>query len=217
MDPKLKTAIDALAKLPKTDIKGKQYATVASRVEVFRNVFGLDYGINTEAFDTPDLNVVRVSAKIVNAANGVVVASGWAQEDMTANKINFTSSLEVAETSAIGRALANFGLLGGEYASANEMHEAMAVTEPVRSVAKMPTDRAQTSRPQVNQYNFHIPNSASKEDIDKVFFQIDGILDLDTLTAYYNELSPLLPHLPPEEEAEIVGSFKDRKKQLKGQ
>ena len=47
-----------------TDIKGKTYTNVATRVEVFRKHFGLEYGINTELL-FPVKGVV-VIAKITN-------------------------------------------------------------------------------------------------------------------------------------------------------
>lgn len=214
MDDILKAAIEAIKAAPKTPIKGKEYATVATRVEVFRLHFGLDYGVITDAFDTPDPNVVRVRAVITNPMDRII-ASGLAQEDMTHSKINYTSALENAETSAIGRALANLGLLGGEYASFNEMVEALSTEQPAKAPVKMSGD-AQNSRPAVNQYKFFIPGSASKEEIDKVFFQIDAITDPDALAAYYNELAPLLPHIPEDDEAEIKASFKARSNQMRG-
>ena len=50
-----------------------------------------------------------------------VVASGLAEEVRKASNINKTSALENAETSAVGRALAFFGMGGTEIASADEV------------------------------------------------------------------------------------------------
>jgi hypothetical protein len=217
VDKLLSSAVTDIEKAPKVNIKGKEYATVATRVEIFRKHFGTEYGIVTEAYDTPDMNVVRVKACITNPT-GHIIASGLAQEDMTHSKINFTSSLEVAETSAIGRALANLGLLGGEYASFNEMDEAIRTEAPEKprekAPDKLPSDKAQASRPSVNQYKFHLPKSAADDQIDLVFGQIDAAPDVETLTAYYNELAPLLSHMPEDVEAEIMSSFRGRKAQI---
>ena len=53
------------------------------------------------------------------------IATGYAEEVRTASKINRTSALENAETSAVGRALAFFGLGGSEIASADEVANAI--------------------------------------------------------------------------------------------
>lgn len=122
----LKEAIAELNEQPKIDIKGKKYSTVATRVEVFRKHFPPpDYGIETE-FSIAD-PFVRVKATITH--KGVAVATGLAEENRQQGQINRTSALENCETSAIGRALAAFGLHGGEYASGDEVTGAIAKQE----------------------------------------------------------------------------------------
>lgn len=128
----LKQAIDELGSAPKTNIKGKQYSQVATRVEVFRKHFGLGYGVTTELLPVPDESLVRVRATITDA-NGAVLATGMAEEDRRQGNINKTSALENCETSAIGRALAAFGLHGGEYATANEVQGAVSQQEADQS------------------------------------------------------------------------------------
>jgi hypothetical protein len=74
---------------------------------------------------------------------GEVVATGWAQEQREMEKkvsrggqeyedVNYTSWLENAETSAIGRALANFNYAGSKRPSREEMvkHERHAEVKP---------------------------------------------------------------------------------------
>ena len=103
------------------EIKGKRYALVKPRVEVFRMFYGFNYGISTNIIsDEP--NRVVVQATIKNE-NGMTIGSGLAEEFRTGNtkEVNFVSAIENAETSAIGRALASLSLHGAEYASANEM------------------------------------------------------------------------------------------------
>jgi hypothetical protein len=53
------------------------------------------------------------------------IATGHAEEFRAASQINSTSALENAETSAIGRALAAAGWGGTEFASANEVQNAI--------------------------------------------------------------------------------------------
>lgn len=104
------------------NIHGKQYHTVAKRVQDFRAKHP-DFALTTEvAFR--DGNLVAVKASIADEA-GRVIATGHAEEDRTKGQINRTSALENAETSAIGRALAAFGIGGTEFASANEVENAI--------------------------------------------------------------------------------------------
>jgi hypothetical protein len=143
---------------------------------------------------------------------------------MRQGKINMTSALEVAETSAIGRALANLGLMGGEYASSNEVFDAVAnqqtppPPEPVKRTRPVIVNSiAETLEPpSVSQYNFYQPNSSSQEDVAGVYQQIDDIQTNEELTAYFTFLSDLLPHMHPEDQKEIKASFKARNNQLKG-
>jgi len=105
----------------KQNIKGKKYMMVKDRSLIFRKHFGLDARITTE--QTYDDNFVRSESTVW--VGGEIVANGFAEEKRDASFINKTSAAEVAETSSIGRCLANIGLQGGEYASANEMEQAI--------------------------------------------------------------------------------------------
>lgn len=113
-----------------TNIKGRQYTTVATRVEIFRKHFGSDASLETEMIAAPD-PYVRVRA-IIRDAEGRVLATGMAEENRELGNINKTSALENCETSAVGRALAALGLHGGEYASAGEVQNAIAQQEAPR-------------------------------------------------------------------------------------
>src|SRR5687768_16210948 len=96
------------------NIHGKEYETVASRVQRFRAEHGDKYGIVTEIVSADEERVVMV-AKI--AGDKGWLATGHAEELRSSSQINRTSALENCETSAIGRALAAFGYAGTEYAS----------------------------------------------------------------------------------------------------
>lgn len=104
------------------NIRGKEYKTVAERVHEFRSDF-TDHAILTEIVSSADL--VQVKA-VIEDKNGRVIATGFAEEVRGSTNINKTSALENCETSAIGRALANFGLSGTEFASADEVANAIA-------------------------------------------------------------------------------------------
>jgi hypothetical protein len=98
---------------------GKKYLEVKHRVALFRESYGVGYGIET-CIEHADDKYVRVRAVITDKLTRVI-ASGLAEEVRGTGMVNKGSALENCETSAIGRALANFGLAGSEYASLNEL------------------------------------------------------------------------------------------------
>ena len=108
-------AIDEKLKSP---AKGKQkYTMVKDRVRIFRKHFGVNAQIDTT--QTYDQYYVRSETTISIGDNRV--ANGIAEEDRRFGAVNKSSAAENCETSAIGRALANLGLQGGEYPSGDEL------------------------------------------------------------------------------------------------
>ena len=103
------------------NIHGKQYKTVALRVNEFREV-NQDFGLETELVSNAEFVIMKATIK---DELGRVIATGYAEEKRGSTMINKTSALENCETSAIGRALAAFGLAGEEYASADEVANAI--------------------------------------------------------------------------------------------
>jgi hypothetical protein len=104
------------------NIKGKEYQTVALRVQKFRE-FHPDWSLTSEVlFRDADCVVVK---SIIADETGRVLATGHAEEYRKASQINGTSALENAETSAHGRSLAALGIGGTEFASANEVQNAI--------------------------------------------------------------------------------------------
>ena len=64
--------------------------------------------------------------------NGEIIATGWAEEIRNQGNVNKTSHLENCETGAVGRALANAGLSGSDFAkrpSREEMGKVQRMTE----------------------------------------------------------------------------------------
>lgn len=117
------------------DLKGKQYLQVVHRVNLFRESYGLAYSIETEILVDDGTRVLMVA--YIKDADGRVVGKGHAEEIRNAGPVNRTSAIENCETSAIGRALANIGLAGNEYASAFEMENI-----PNKEKAKASQDKA---------------------------------------------------------------------------
>ena len=125
-------------------IHGREYKTVALRVNEFReSAIYKGWSIMTEIVKIDDDQCV-IKTQIVNPESKIV-ATGHAQEFRKASQINGTSYVENCETSSIGRALACLGLAGSEFASANEVVNAIhqqsnpvkeLVTEAALTVAK---------------------------------------------------------------------------------
>ena len=103
-------------------IRGKEYQTVALRVQKFREAHPT-WALTSEVlFRDADCVVMK---SIIADETGRVLATGHAEEYRKSNQINGTSALENAETSAHGRALAALGIGGTEFASANEVQNAI--------------------------------------------------------------------------------------------
>ena len=109
-------------------IHGKVYETVALRVKKFREKHP-NYRLLTEIQHRDEECVVMV-ARIANE-QGEVLATGHSEEYRQSSTINKTSALENAETSAIGRALAALGLGGTEFATADEVANAIKQQEGI--------------------------------------------------------------------------------------
>lgn len=123
----------AIERMKTVNIKGKQYTMVAQRVEAFRVLVGAGLGMTTDILTDDDKRVV-IRAQITSP-DGHVVASGMAEE-LRGVGINKTACIENCETSAVGRALANFGLHGGEYASADEIEKVDRTKEKQKELRK---------------------------------------------------------------------------------
>ena len=103
------------------DIHGKKYETVARRVKDFWADHP-DYSLSTKLMDRGELVLVKATLR---DPTGRILATGYAEEDRNASKINKTSAVENCETSAIGRCLGTFGRGGISIASADELAAAV--------------------------------------------------------------------------------------------
>lgn len=160
-------------------IHGREYETVASRVNRFREAHA-EYSLVTDVLHRDDLCVV-MKASIFNPA-GNLVATGHAEEYRKASSINRTSALENAETSAIGRALAAFGIGGTEFASADEVARAVSGQKgeaPIISPVKASlADLSDESMAHVQNVADGIIEALSNSD-DKTVFELAESLDSD--------------------------------------
>lgn len=119
-------------KINTINIKGKEYATVDSRVEFFREKYP-NWSIETE-FPVLDLDKgICVCKVVVKDENGKIIADGYAHEwqSKPGSLVNKTSYVENAQTSAVGRALGflGVGINGMGIATAEEVQLAIAHEE----------------------------------------------------------------------------------------
>ena len=103
-------------------IHNNDYATVALRIGIFRRNLGTAAAISTSIIFHDDKKVI-VKAEVY--IDGKLISTGLAEELRSASRINQTSALENAETSAVGRALAMLGLTNDRIASAEEVSAAI--------------------------------------------------------------------------------------------
>jgi hypothetical protein len=104
-------------------IHGKDYATVALRVGIARRNLGTSLALKSTVLHNDDKKVVVQSDAYID---GKHIASGLAEELRSSSRINQTSALENAETSAVGRALAFCSFISDGIASAEEVGLAIA-------------------------------------------------------------------------------------------
>ena len=103
-------------------IHNKEYFTVAERIASLREKHGTEYAVETQLIAQDEEKVI-MKALIMDGER--LISTGYAEEIRGSSNINQTSALENAETSAVGRALAFFGLAGTEIASADEVAAAI--------------------------------------------------------------------------------------------
>jgi hypothetical protein len=116
-------------------IHGKDYATVAHRLAIARRNLGIDLDITTKIIHLDNEKAV-VQADIF--LEGKHVSTGLAEEFRSASRINQTSALENAETSAVGRALAFLGIINDQIASAEEV--SLAIEQQDKQLQKALTE-----------------------------------------------------------------------------
>ena len=114
-------AVIKMSELPdenKVNIRGKLYAEVHTRVQIFRETYGDDGKIMSTIHVADDTRVMAETSISV-------IANDFAEEYRASGPVNKTSAVENCLTSSIGRALSACGLSGGNYASFDEVNHAI--------------------------------------------------------------------------------------------
>tara|TARA_R100000900_G_scaffold104386_3_gene80972 strand:+ start:394 stop:1065 length:672 start_codon:yes stop_codon:yes gene_type:complete len=176
------------------NIHGKEYRTVAERINLFYSTYKDKITAITTEIIKDEKNIVQVKATIsakdkIENPTFFVFGNGFAEEDRTKGRINSTSALENCETSAIGRALASIGLGGEEYASANEVQNAIHQQNEPKSKTitkddgsqfpqqqpKRNTDLTKLLQDQVEEAKKLMSNGNGESEVSEEEFKLDAI------------------------------------------
>lgn len=195
---------------------GKQYVMVQDRIRIFRNNFGLDAKIITE--QTYEGMYVRSVTSVW--VNDNLVANGIAEENRNANYINKTSAAEVAETSSIGRALSNLGLMGSEYPSGDEMLQALINQNKIPEKSGSGVDD-NGNKPGKSSSQLHkkLPNGWDKMDLVTQVQTFSAVIEkashpgeVETFKAPYKDW---FEKLKPIEKKEVINVLDKKNKEFK--
>ena len=105
---------------------GNTYTKVDYRIKKAREVFGFDIRIINSIIHRDDREVVVECNIYIKQNEGWdLVQNAHAHEVRDASYLNTYNYIEIAETSAMGRALAGLGLFGNEFASHNEIQSSV--------------------------------------------------------------------------------------------
>ncbi len=176
------------------NIHGKEYKTVAKRVDEFRKDHKTDMSIITNIIVADEKTVVMKAE--ISDKDGRIIATGFAEEKRASKGINETSALENCETSAIGRALANFGLGGGEYASADELTNALKQQQALQN----------QQQPK---------KTYAKLNFDEIRETLDSIDDEKSLDDYGAELKKKHENMTANQAKAVSEMFNKRREELK--
>ncbi len=169
------------------NIHGKQYLPVAERMEMIKTEIGIaNYSVQSEVLHHDSERVIVRVELHIDHGNGIQRYVGHAEEYRAASKINKTSALENAETSALGRALAFAGWAGDEIASADEVAAAIQQQQPTQQQPPQQQPQSQPQQQQTNgsggktsyagsEVNFDVYGEAKKKDQQATYAVLDEI------------------------------------------
>lgn len=185
MEEKLKTIL----------VKGSEYVEVKERVRVFRKMYKNDLSIITTIVSNEG-NMCLFKAEIKDATDRVI-ATGHAFEIAGSSPVNKTSHIENAETSAIGRALANLGIgIESSYASAEEV---ISGNIAINKVDK--SNYTEASNQNIDTIPTHV--------LTKVSLKLEGSESIEDLNEAYKECKGDITRYPS-----LKAMFTARKAQL---
>jgi len=183
----IQQAMAEVAKLNEGGVRvqgGKKYTMVSTRIEAFRKILGLDFGINSEILVNDDTRVVMKTT--IWDKNGFQIGCGHAEEIRAQGRVNKVSAIENCETSSIGRALASIGLSGSEFASGDEL---IAVANKITTLHENLEQKEK---------EFEVKQQVTDSDLKKIEIEIvegdnvDALTDLEVLLSQKNSTQELM-------------------------
>lgn len=122
-----------------TNIKGKDYVEVNTRVQYFREHPDYEgWSMITKIIELSEKRAVFQA--VITDSNDRIRATGLAYEDANSTYINKTSYVENCETSAWGRALGNLGIgISTSIASKEEVENAIENQKPTAPAKPKPS------------------------------------------------------------------------------
>ena len=162
-----KLCLEKAVNIPTVNIKGKKYSTVNERHKHLLQYFP-EARFNEEVIFH---DIERVIVKTELYIGETIYSVGFAEEFRNSSFINKTSALENCSSSSLGRCLSSFGLHGSEYASAEELVNALNNQSGTQSNTKTVSikDRidSQTTETKLNKLYSDWKNN--QEEIEKLF------------------------------------------------
>lgn len=132
-------------RLPRIPIHKKEYATVAARVQAFRELYPEGFIRTSIIAREGNMIIMQAEAGIYDRENDMdlTLGIGTASEEKTTDAMHRTSYIEICETSAIGRALGFLGI-GSEtsIASAEEVRGAITAQERLEEEEQYKAEKA---------------------------------------------------------------------------
>ena len=146
-----------------------QYETVDSRIKEWYSRFP-DARIETELVHFSDTQFIFKASVFKNATDDRPVATGWAEEKVGSNMMTKNFPAEIAETSAIGRALQNANISTKKDAprpSREEMQRVIDKGEQPLNVTDGPMGRAKATDKQIGFAKTLLSDIAGTLEFDK--------------------------------------------------
>ena len=191
-------AVKQMADLPdedKTNIKGKLYAEVHTRIQAFREAYGADGKIITKVHQADEEKVLtETTIHVFEECSWRTIANDFAEEYRGVGMVNKTSAVENCITSSIGRALSACGLSGGNYASFEEVDHAIKdkaeAPSPKKKAKPKPKPKAKAKVKEESTaddlMNYKIKSLESANEFVEIFLRLMAMSDTtEALRNYY--------------------------------
>jgi len=172
----------------------EDYDTVESRVKKFWEQYPSGR-IHTQILHNDDNRFIVQAFVYTDREDERCVTSGMAEEIVGSSMVTKTSALEVCETSAIGRALANFTFSGNKRPSREEMEKVerygkVKAPYAVRTLTPEQTERLEKILDMIQEINeVDALRKIWQDEKDNLDFPVRGTTIKDALNKRVTELS----------------------------